>query len=234
MIDWLPFGKLMLIIIKPVARLLASIILIPLCQIFFKRVLGRKYKQRINYELVKDLTLWIRGSIILLIASSNCESYVFGWVPPEWKDDNWWIIFLRLMLAISVVELMPDQALFAIIHPGPPKPPPLRLSKPRVACMLLLKYIPQYLQGTFFLYLNRSSPVLAILTVFFGGWKGWLFYSVAITNYLIIGLLSSIDKALNALRELENAYRQLSRELEEELREADRSMNMAHAVDSHC
>ena len=55
------------------------------------------------------------------------------------------------------------------------------------------------LRGLLCRHINRSSPVFAILCVILGGQLGWIFYVLAIVQYLIIGLVTSRDKAFNAL-----------------------------------
>jgi hypothetical protein len=56
-------------------------------------------------------------------------------------------------------------------------------------------------------YLDRSSAVFAILSVIFGGRSyvavGWCCYAAAIVQFLIIGLVSSRDRALDVLSEFD-------------------------------
>lgn len=59
--------------------------------------------------------------------------------------------------------------------------------------------------------------MLAILTVFIAGHVGWNLYGFAIFNYLIIGLVSSKDKALNVLQQFDRAMIEKRRELEAEI-----------------
>ena len=70
---------------------------------------------------------------------------------------------LRLLLAIGVIEAMPDQELFAIIHPGPPK------LKPQKGMLreIWIQRVP-ILKGVLCQHLNRLSPVLAIMAAIFG------------------------------------------------------------------
>ena len=64
-------------------------------------------------------------------------------------------------------------------------------------------------------HLDRSSSVFAILSVIFGGDSdrtvGWVCYFLAIVQFLIIGLVSSRDKALDVLSEFDQQV-QLRRE----------------------
>lgn len=114
------------------------------------------------------------------------------------KDDDsgWLLLGLRVMLAIGVIQMMPDQELFAIIHNGPPK---INFDRKR-------KWLPQIksqwwpiTKGFVCLHLNRSSPVFAILATIAPGGPGWICYGMALGQYLIIGLVTSKDKALDVL-----------------------------------
>lgn len=120
---------------------------------------------------------------------------------------------LRLLLAMSVIEMMPDQELFSIIHPGPPKP---KYDKSKSIWFHLKKYTWPMLRGVVCQHLNRSSPVFAILCAIFMGWVGWLCYGMAIAQYLIIGLVTSKDKALDALSEFDRQVAMRRRELIDE------------------
>lgn len=198
------------LMLKPLVRLILGLIAIPLCKLFLRRVVRMR---DLSVELEKDISQWVRGSLVLLVASSNMESFFFGWVPVEWREDKVILLAARLMLAIGVVEGMPDQSLFSIIHPGPP---PLKLERGRFWASLR-GYIRPFLKGLLCQHLNRSSPVFAILTVFLTGPVGWICYGLAITNYLIIGLVSSRDKALNVLQQFDAAVAERRQALVEEL-----------------
>ncbi len=201
--------KLMALFIKPIVRIILGMVIAPL----FRLTLHKVIKKELNEELEKDIAQWLRGSLLLLIATANTESFFFHWVPPEFREEHIWLLAGRLLLAISVIENMPDQALFSLIHPGPPKP---HIERGRILASLLA-YIPLYLHGLLCQHLNRSSPVLAILTVFIKGNIGWVCYGFAIFNYLIIGLVSSKDKALNVLQQFDKAMIEKRRELEAEV-----------------
>ena len=133
-------------IMRPITRLLVGFIAVPLFRAFTRKVLR---VQTLDKELEKDLEQWFRGAILLLFATQNMESMLFPWVKPilqerlakyselrrlEAGDQNqsplevdhqgdagWVFLGLRVMLAIGVVQMMPDQELFAVIHHGPPK-----------------------------------------------------------------------------------------------------------------
>jgi hypothetical protein len=120
---------------------------------------------------------------------------------------------LRLLLAMSVIEMMPDQALFSIIHPGPPK---LRYDRTLSLWGHVRKYAGPLTKGLLCRHLNRSSPVFAILCAIVPGWVGWFCYIMALVQYLIIGLVTSKDKALDALSEFDRQVAMRRRELLEE------------------
>lgn len=202
--------KLLALLLKPLVRIVLGVVAVPLSKLFLHRVVRL---QELDQELERDLTLWIRGSFLLLIATANMEGTFFKWVPIEWRDEHVFIIGMRLMLAIGVIEGMPDQALFAIIHPGPPK----FNMQWRAPWQSFKAYLPSFFKGLVCQHLNRSSPVLAILTVFFAGTTGWVCYGLAITNYLIIGLVSSRDRAIDVLRKFDKAVAERRHDLEEEL-----------------
>lgn len=196
-------------LIKPVVRLILGFVAVPIFRLFVRRVAK---VQALNRELERDLELWIRGSLLLLVASANMEAYLFHWVRP----DSWWLWLTRLLLVLGVIEGMPDQALFSVIHPGP-RPPKIDRQN---LLRSLLKYIPELLRGLVCQHLNRSSPVFAILCVVLPpGQIGWIFYGLAITQYLIIGLVSSRDKAVDVLRQYDKAVAEQRHQIEEEVAE---------------
>jgi len=199
-------------VIKPMTRLLIGALAIPLFRLLLRRVVRL---QELDQELEKDLEQWFRGSLLLLAATANMETFLFGWLEDvsrlNLQEEHAWIaVGFRLLLAIGVIESMPDQSLFAIIHPGPPA---IRFRR-GVPCFGLKEQCWPYLKGMLCQHLNRSSPVLAIMAAIFGGNPskpdqythcvvGWVCYGLAITQYLIIGLVTSKDKALDALSEFD-------------------------------
>jgi hypothetical protein len=229
-------------VIKPVTRLLIGALAIPLFRLFLRRVARM---QELDRELEKDLEQWFRGSLLLLVATANMEHLLFDWVSHfstlDLQDEHAWIaVGFRLLLAIGVIESMPDQSLFAIIHPGPP-PIKFRRGAP---CFGLKAQCWPYLKGMLCQHLNRSSPVLAIMAAIFGGnptdgpttpgqhthWVvGWVCYGLAITQYLIIGLMTSKDKALDALSEFD---RQVAIRRQELIEEFDVGEAAAAAVET--
>jgi hypothetical protein len=121
------------------------------------------------------------------------------------------------MLAIWVTEAMPDQELFSILHPGPPKlsfPKGKRRQACREQCW-------PFLRGILCQHLNRSSQVFAILAAIFPGQAGWTCYTLAIVQYLIIGLVTSKDKVLNVLSEFDRQVEKRRQWLIDELQQPD-------------
>jgi len=181
-------------ILRPVTRLIVGVIAIPLFRGFLRHVVRL---QDLDEELEKDLEQWFRGALLLLVATRNMEETMFGWVQNAWDGDLQWVTMgLRLMLAIGVVQSMPDQELFAVIHPGPQK---MRFRKGQSYFLQWWQQVPAYLKGVVCQHINRSSPVFAILAAIAPGWIGWLCYGVALFQYLIIGLVTSRDRAIDVL-----------------------------------
>ncbi|MFK7818262.1 MAG: DNA topoisomerase I [Planctomycetaceae bacterium] len=245
-------------VLRPFTRVLIGAIAIPIFRFILRNVFRL---QELDDELEKDLEQWFRGSLLLLAATANMEHLLFGWAN-QW---DWFTIGLRLLLAIGVVEAMPDQELFAVIHPGPPR---LKPGKTILVQAWRKKF--DIARGLVCQHLNRSSPVLAIMAAIFGAqisashfaaeeaklavkieqrltvsmpvkkakaqaakqaraqreleeeqaWEqftvGWVCYLLAITQYLIIGLVTSRDRAMDVLSEFDRAVAKRRRELVEE------------------
>lgn len=163
-------------------------------------------------ELEKDLEQWSRGAILLFVATRNFEGWLqraLRFVFNEWldlstkiqwemtfTDQNVWLAMGRLMVAIGVVESMPDQQLFSVIHPGLKG---LTIDRTKGVMWNLRVVWRPLLKGLACQHLSRSSPVFAILAVVFPGPTGWVCYSLAIVQYLIIGLVTSRVRALDVL-----------------------------------
>ena len=198
-------------IVRPVTRTFASLIAIPL----FRWILRNVFRvHELDAETEKDLAEWFRGSLVLLLATANFESILFAEVQIL-KGDNldWLIMGGRLLLAIAVIETMPDQQLFSIIHPGPP---PLRYDRERGFWGNVTDQFRPVLKGLLCQHLNRSSPVLAIMAAILTGPVGWVCYGVAITQYLIIGLVTSADRAMDILTQFDRKVAEKRREVIEE------------------
>lgn len=198
-------------LLKPISRFLVGLIAIPIFHLFMHKVAR---VQEIDEELEKDLEQWFRGSLLLLAATANMEAALFGWVPPNLAGAEGLILTgFRIMLAIGVIEAMPDQELFSIIHPGPPK---LKMSREYGIWRELKEKWRLILKGLVCQHINRSSPVFAILTAIATGTLGWVCYGIAITQYLIIGLVTSRDRAMDVLSEFDRQVNIRRRELIEE------------------
>lgn len=207
-------------IARPVTRFIVGVLAIPLFRLMMKRVVRNK---KLDEELEKDLEQWFRGSMVLLAATANMELFILNliesvgeraWMQEMFSSQYGWLTLgLRLLLAISVIEFMPDQELFSIIHPGPPK---LNMSRKYGIWREIWEKRKAILKGYLCHHVNRSSPVLAILAAIYPGWIGWAFYGVAITQYLIIGLVTSRDRALDVLGEFDKQIAIRRRELIEE------------------
>lgn len=263
-------------VLKPFTRLIVGLIAIPIFRFTLKRVFRL---HTLDKELEKDLEEWFRGALLLLAATANMEHLLFWWVQNvDWLDRaDWFTMGLRLMLTIGVIEAMPDQELFAVMHPGPPK-----LRKGENVFRQIWRQKLKFFKGTLCRHLSRSSPVLAMMCAIVGaqlpsieehrtdiarhdfviGWAyceqcsialplqclasaaqvrhvmpeivamkqnvdqferrrerwmvGWVCYLLAITQYLIIGLVTRRDKALDMLSEFDRAVSDRRKELVEE------------------
>ncbi len=205
-------------IVRPITRLLVGCIAVPIFRVFTKKVLRLN---QLDAELEKDLEQWFRGAVLLLIATQNMETLLFPWVKPliharfaqrhveegnisisplevQHQDETGWIFLgLRVMLAIGVVQMMPDQELFAVIHHGPPK---VKYENDKKLWPQIRQQAWPFVRGHLCVHLNRSSPVFAILAAIAPGTPGWICYGMALAQYLIIGLVTSRDKALNVIQ----------------------------------
>ncbi|HLJ10662.1 MAG TPA: DNA topoisomerase I [Planctomycetaceae bacterium] len=204
-------------LLRPLIRLLVGFIAIPLFRLFLRRVV---HLQRLDTELTKDLEQWVRGSILLLLATANVEYAVFGEYLENLRSEFvWFTLGMRLLFAVGVIESMPDQALFSIIHPGPSG---LLLPKGRRFKAVREQFWP-FCKGLFFRHLDRSSSVFALMSVIFGSPThpavGWACYGLAITQFLIIGLVSSRDKALDVLSEFDRQVKHRREMLSDQYRE---------------
>jgi hypothetical protein len=135
----------------------------------------------------------------------------------DWNvnEDNWLLTALRLLLAIAVIEAMPDQDLFSIIHASPPKfhhePGLSRWQELRVQAWPVLR-------GVLAQHLSRSSAVFAIIAVILGSTVGWVCYFLAILQFLIIGLVTTRDRALDVLSKFDERVAERREELIKEFR----------------
>ena len=206
-------------LLKPLTRILVGFIAIPL----FRLVVHKGMRMaKVEEELENDLEQWFRAALILLVATANMEHLLFGWVPLDLEGSQSWIgVFFRLLLVIGVIELMPDQALFSVLHSGP-----MSLPIGKRLIQDLWRDRVKWIQKVCCTHLNRSSPVLAMMAAIFGGEPGlpaatigWVCYFLAITQYLIIALITSADKAGDLLSSFDRAIAEQREELVEEFEE---------------
>lgn len=176
--------------------MLLKLIAIPIFRFLLKYLLRVEV---ISQELEKDLSQWFRASVLLLFATHNMENILFQPSTREYKHEEVLdaVLFgLRLFLAIGCIEGMPDQELFRFIHPGPPK---LKAKKFGDVLRELRQNWKAWLWGVACIHLSRASPVFAIITVLWVGPAGWVCYWLAVAQYLVIGLATSRDKAIDVL-----------------------------------
>ena len=223
------------LITKPVTRFLLRLIAIPVFKFLLKYLLRIEV---ISTELEKDLSQWFRASVLLLFATNNMEQILFQSKLDDRKFDDVVVFALRLFLAIGCIEGMPDQELFRFIHPGPPK---LKAKGFRAVCREFVQNWRAWLWGVFCIHLSRASPVFAIVTVFKLGAAGWVCYGLAVAQYLIIGLATSRDKAIDVIAsfDAEVAARraELLTELQTPIDDQDGNMtppNLPPATTEHC
>lgn len=203
-------------VLRPVVRLICGLVAIPLFRFLLRRVLR---VQTSDAELERDLEHWFRGALLLLAATANLEDVLFGWLPWHRTADEsqvWQTLVLRLLLAVGVIESMPDEDLFGFLHR---KPLSLRLhtAEGRRAAWRERRDI---IRNLFYLHLRRSSPVLAIMAVVWGGSPGsaasavgWWCYGLAIAQYLVIAMVTQRDRVqglLTAFEEETAAMRELA------------------------
>ncbi|MES2706277.1 MAG: DNA topoisomerase I [Verrucomicrobiota bacterium] len=185
-------------VLRPLVRVFSGLVAIPVFRFLLRRVL-RVHTN--DAELERDLEHWFRGAILLLAATKNLEDFLFGWT--EWSKD-WLTLALRLLLAVGVIESMPDQDLFGLVHKGPPR---LRWSPAGLREAWARRM--DFLRGVCVIHLKRSSPVLIIMCVVIGAERGdaertvgWCCYGLAVAQYLIIALTTDRDRAASLLAEL--------------------------------
>lgn len=195
---------------RPLTRLIVRMTAAPALRFCFRHVHAL---ERLDDELEKDLAEWFRGSLLLLLVTGNIGALLWHNLVPfrDLLDQHEWLgIGLRIMLAIAVVQLMPDQELFTIIHPGPRLPP---FTRHRSVWSQISGCWKPLCVGLLCQHLSRSSPVLAILSVIFDGTIGWVCYGLAIFQYLIIGLMTSRDRAIDVLTVFDEKMAARRREL---------------------
>src|SRR4051812_22254520 len=96
-------------LIVPLVRMIVRVIAAPTLRYCFKHA---SLHERLDAELEKDLAEWFRGSLLLLLVTANVETRFWHKLVPfqQQLDKHEWLgVGLRIMLAIAVVQLMPDQ-----------------------------------------------------------------------------------------------------------------------------
>ncbi|WP_339912184.1 DNA topoisomerase I [Symmachiella dynata] len=196
---------------RAAVRFLLGVIAIPTFRLFLRKVVRL---QDLDAELEKDLEQWFRASLVLLAVTANMEHLMFDWITGDHTriDLEPLVLGGRILIAVGVIETMPDQELFAIIYPGPPH---LKFRRGQILSTVKEHWRP-YVRGLICQHINRSSPVFAIMAAIFAGPAGWVFYVLAIIQYLIIGLVTSRDHAMSVLSEFDKQVTNRRRELIEE------------------
>lgn len=188
-------------IVRPATRYTVHFLAVPCYRLLRKRI---PWLSAVDAELEKDIEQWFRGSLLLLAATKNVEAAIARLVEIRFdhtiNEENWFLTACRLLLAIAVIEAMPDQELFSIIHPGPP---PFRRDRRLSLWQNIRRQAWPVTRGILAQHLSRSSAVFAIIAVILGSTVGWVCYFLAIAQYLIIGLVTTRDKALNVLAEFD-------------------------------
>ena len=192
-------------VLRPIFRVVIGLLAIPA----FRFVMRHCFRQKtLSKEMQRDFELWFRGAVILLAATANLEDFLFGWLPWHKSEDPWLTMLLRLLLAVGVIETMPDQNIFGILHRGPPE---IDLTRRGWWTEFWIRRW-EFLRGFGVLHLRRSSPVFVIMTVIFGSTPGtsefvvgWVFYGLAVTQYLIIGLITESDRLTGLLAQFDRS-----------------------------
>jgi hypothetical protein len=208
-------------ILKPLTRFFVGVIAVPIFRLFLRKGIRL---EKLDRELERDLEQWFRGALLLLVATANMEQTLFGWIPLDFQGEQAWVaIIFRLLLAVSVIEGMPDQQLFAILHPGPPK-----IDFGRRMLHNAWEQRRAIGKGLLCQHLNRSSAVFAIMAAIFGGAPGtkaatvgWVCYGFAIAQYLIIGLVTSRDKAYEVIAAFDRSVAEQREDLLEEFLDSE-------------
>jgi len=150
-------------LLRPLIRLLVGFIAIPLFRLFLRRVGAFEAARCRAHQESRTVGPAVRCCCSW--ATDNFEYAVFGEYLSDWKHQYIWLsLGLRLLLAVGVIESMPDQALFSIIHPGPER---LLFPKGQRIKAAREQFWP-FCKGMFFRHLDRSSSVFAIMAVIFG------------------------------------------------------------------
>ena len=193
--------------LRPATRLAVGLLAVPA----FRWVLRAVKLQHFDRELEKDLEEWFAASALLFLCTANAEVLIFQQLGFEPRD--WLSLGFRLLLAVGVVEAMPDAQLFPVLHPKPELPKREDFGRGK-RWWGVRDVLPGYARGHMNQWLARSSPVFAILACVVGGktlaggaidnadgaWTaGWVCYGCAVSQYLVMGLMASKEDAAAAL-----------------------------------
>jgi hypothetical protein len=208
------FDRMLTPIVRPATRYTVKFLAVPAFRAMSKRVPGFR---ELDNELEKDVEQWFRGSLLLLVATKNFELFIADLLEAKWdwnvNEENWLLTALRLLLAIGVIEVMPDQDFFAIIHSNPPK---FRRNSGRSWWDDVRTQAWPIARGILAQHLSRSSAVFAIIAVILKSTVGWVCYFLAIFQFLIIGLVSTRDRALDVLSKFDERVAERRQELIDE------------------
>lgn len=185
----LPFAEE---ILRPVTRSLFGWLIAPVSRVI-RVVPGLR---RLDGETIQDIHQWMRGSVLLFFATKNVESLLFGDALQHISEEHRVLTLIpRFLLALSVIETMPDQDVFGLIH-----------NRMGLGIDRKSEWLPQFkmcfkpmLKKLLCQHLNRSSCVFAIIATIAPGWIGWTAFGLAVSQYLIIGLITTRDEARSAL-----------------------------------
>lgn len=208
------FDRMLTPIVRPATRYTVKFLAVPAFRAASKRVPGLK---QLDNELEKDFEQWFRGSLLLLVATKNFELFIARLLEAKWdwnvSEENWLLTAGRLLLAIAVIEAMPDQDFFNIIHSGPPK---FSREPDRTLWQDIRVQAWPIARGVLAQHLSRSSAVFAIIAVILGSTVGWVCYFLAIVQFLIIGLVTTRDRALDVLTKFDERVAEKRQELIDE------------------
>lgn len=202
-------------LLRPISRVIAGVLAVKICRFVMKRI-GRV--QMVDAEFERDIEHWFRASLVLLVASANVEWLLFNQSMDLESHWAWLILAFRLLIVAGVIEAMPDQEIFAILHRGPPQVP---FGKGFWQRWWAARW--QIWRGVFNQHIKRSSPVFAFLAGIFGGppggdaWLvGWLCYALSIGQFLYIALITTRDKAREALAQFDAQVSEIRQALSHE------------------
>jgi len=203
-------------IVRPATRYTVRFLAVPAFRVVSRRIPGLK---ELDQELEKDVEQWFRGSLLLLAATKNFELFIARLLEAKWdwnvSEENWLLTALRLLLAIAVIEAMPDQDFFDIIHSGPPT---FQRTPGQTLQQDVRAQTWPFVRNLLARHLSRSSAVFAIMAVIFGNAVGWVCYFLAIAQFLVIGLVTTRDRALDVLSMFDERVAEKRQELIDEFR----------------